>query len=216
MKKIVRQMFPALVGRYSAYKRLIRNKDSYLHTTGWMKSLGNEVPVDQDGNPIPWMNFPVVAFLKERLHKDLRLFEFGSGYSTQFYAQRVDHVTSVEHEREWFSVVEGMSPNNVDVVFCEQDVDEDYCRAITNAGAQFDVVIIDGRDRVNCVKQSIGALSSRGVIVLDDSQRTEYQEAIVYAESKGFRSLNFEGLKPNGRYSDRTTLLYRDGNCLDI
>jgi hypothetical protein len=53
-------------------------------------------------------------------------------------------------------------------------MDGDYCRAIGETGDQYDVVIVDSRDRMNCLKQSISALTSRGVILLDDSQRRRY------------------------------------------
>ena len=58
---------------------------------------------------------------------------------------------------------------------------------------QYDVVIIDGRDRVNCIKQSIKALSTEGVVLLDDSHREKYKEGIDYVKNNGFRSLDFEG-----------------------
>ncbi len=60
-----------------------------------MKSLETMKPLDADGRPIPWMNYPVIDLLRERLTKDLHLFEFGSGFSTTFYAQLVGHVTSI-------------------------------------------------------------------------------------------------------------------------
>jgi hypothetical protein len=76
--------------------------------------------------------------------------------------------------------------------------------------------IVDGRDRMNRIKQSISALSAKGVILLDDSQRERYQEGIDFAKSKGFKALNFEGLKATGTEVDRTTIFYRVGNCFDI
>ena len=77
-------------------------------------------------------------------------------------------------------------------------------------------MVVDGRDRVSCIKQSILALSAGGVIILDDSEREKYQGGIKYALTKGFRALNFEGLKPNHVGTVRSTLLYRDRNCLRI
>ena len=70
--------------------------------------------------------------------------------------------------------------------------------------------------RVNCIKQSIKVLSERGVILLDDSQRDRYQEGINYAKENGFLTLEFESLKPAGYEIDRTTILYRKENCLEI
>lgn len=213
---VLERLFPTAVLRYRAYRRLILDPHSYLYLTGWMESLKERKPVNKNGTPIPWMNFPVVQFLEERLTPDLNLFEFGSGFSTFFYASRVRALTSLEYDQKWFAVVKSQVPDNVKLIFKEKDVDGDYCRAIGLTGERYDVVIVDGRDRVNCVKQSVLFLSPRGVILLDDSQRDYYQNGIDFAKNKGFRALNLEGLKASGSGIDRSTILYREGNCLGI
>ncbi|MBI5142058.1 MAG: FkbM family methyltransferase [Nitrospirae bacterium] len=173
-------------------------------------------PVDNAGNVIPWMNYPVLEFLANRLEKDFHLFEFGSGYSTGFYARLVNRVTSVEYDASWFRLVKDTLPENVALIYKEKDVDGEYCRVIRSTGNKYDVVVVDGRDRVNCIKQAIGALTDRGVILLDDSQRDEYREGILHAKQMGFRDLSLEGLKPTGSGMDRTTILYRHDNCFGL
>lgn len=210
------KILPVPVMRYRTYRRLIADQTSYLYLTGWAQSLQAGKPIDSEGNPIPWMNFPAIRFLKERLTPDLNLFEFGSGYSTFFYADRVQTVTSVEYDAQWFQVVKSQAPKNVKLIFQPQDIDGDYCRVIGSTKEQYDVVIVDGRDRVNCVKQSVSALSPSGVILLDDSQRGKYREGIEFAKGNGFKALSFEGLKATGGAIDRTTIFYRQGNCLDL
>ncbi|MDJ0617413.1 MAG: hypothetical protein QNJ63_11820 [Calothrix sp. MO_192.B10] len=95
-------------------------------------------------------------------------------------------------------------------------IDGSYCRSITEFNQEFDVVIVDGRDRVNCVKQAIGKLSKTGVIILDDSDRQRYSEAIDHAKEKGFRTLSLEGLKPSTGKLSKATILYRQDNCINI
>ena len=173
-------------------------------------------PLDADGRPIPWMNYPVIDLLRERLTKDLHLFEFGSGFSTTFYAQLVGHVTSIEYDPDWYEQVSQDAPGNVELKLIAQDVDGDYCRAIGATGRQYDVVIVDGRDRVNCLKQSVNSLNDHGIIVLDDSEREIYREGIDFVHDQGFRSLSFDGQKPtlNGIY--QASVFYRSNNCLGI
>ena len=153
IKQSIKRLFPEQALCYSAYKKLIKNCDSYLYTTGWMNSIREQKPRDMDGHPIPWMNFPVIKLLEERLTHDLNLFEYGSGYSTCFYANKVRAVTSVEYNEQWYYMVKSIVPENAQLVFKENDIDGDYCRAIKITGEQYDVVIIDGRDRVNCMVQ---------------------------------------------------------------
>ena len=215
-KRFLRWAFPCSADYCRACNALVLNRRSYLHSTGWMRSSREGTPVDKEGNPLPWMNYPAIRFLEERLRKDLRLFEFGSGYSTSFYARHVAHVTSVEHDDEWLQVVRSMLPANATLIHQPQDVDGAYCRTIQATGQQYDVVIVDGRDRVNCLRQSLPALSATGVLLLDDSQRDRYREGIRDVREQGFRALNFEGLKPTGKNVDQTTLFYRPDNCLGL
>lgn len=216
IKKTLHKIFPTKKTQYRAFRSLVKNRNSYLYATGWIQSIDAKKPVDKDGNPIPWMNFPVVALLKEKLTSDLNLFEYGSGYSTYFYAGKVNSVVSVEYDERWYQFVKANAPANVTVIYQQQDNDGDYCRVITTQDSQFDVVVVDGRDRINCVKQCLPQLSAKGVILLDDSQREKYEEAIAYAVDNNFKALNIEGLKATGNGVARTTILYRDGNCLGI
>jgi len=173
-------------------------------------------PCSKDGSELPWMNYQVINFLKERLQNDLNLFEYGSGYSTMFYARLVKSVISVEYDKNWLNLMKTKVPGNVTLVYQEKDIDKNYCRAIKEFNQDFDVVIVDGRDRVNCVKHSIDKLSNKGVIILDDSSRDRYTQAFDLTIKAGFRILTFEGLKPKGSDVDKTTIIYRDGNCLGI
>lgn len=214
--KLLQYVFPSLPLYFRAFRLLISNESSYLHSTGWMASLAAQRPLGNEGQALPWMNYAVIHFLQGRLRKDHQLFEFGSGYSTFFYAQRVQSVTSVEYDKTWYDIIKDQAPANVEMIYQEKDVAGAYCATILNSGRLYDIVIVDGRDRANCIERSIGALTARGVILLDDSQREKYAEGIRYAVSKGFRRLDFEGLKPTGFRAVMSTLLYRPDNCLGL
>ena len=213
-KKILKKLpfVPSLL----TINTLLINKKSYLRSTGYLNSFKNGYPCDQNGEVLPWMNYPVIAFLKERLNKDINVFEYGSGFSTRFYAARVNHVTSLEYSAFWFEKVKGTLPENVTLLFQESDIDGKYCRAIQQTDSQYQMIVIDGDDRENCMAQCLGSLSDNGVIILDDSQREAYQKSISSLEEKGFKRIHFEGLKPKGKIMDRTTVFYRDDNCFGI
>ena len=212
LKHSLTRRFPKLSACYT----LLAKGDSYLHSTGWIESKRRGYPCRPDGSELPWMNYAVIAFLERRLNKTLSVFEYGSGYSTLFYARRVRNVISVEYDQAWIASIGPRLPPNANVLFVPDDVDGDYCRAIARSGDSFDVVVVDGKDRENCVKQSMQALSSRGVIVLDDSQRAKYAPAIAYAQENGYLTVDFEGLKPTESSWFRTTILYRRENCLGL
>jgi len=56
-------------------------------------------------NPSPWMADSAVRFLKKITHKNAVIFEYGSGSSSLFFAQRAANVISVEHNPEWHASV---------------------------------------------------------------------------------------------------------------
>jgi len=192
------------------------NDKGYLHEIGWFKAYDNKTPVDQDSNPIPWVTYSFVDFIKERLKKQHTVFEFGSGNSTYFYAKYAGIVVSVEHDKEWFDKIHGTKPENAELIFCELVRDGDYCRMPQKLEETFDIIIVDGRDRVNCCKQAVKAVSENGVIVLDDSERDFYREGVSFLKSKGFKELAFTGISPGLFYRKATSVFYRTENCLGI
>mgnify|MGYP001627469977 CR=1 FL=1 len=52
---------------------------------------------------IPWLVFSSISFLNKWLKKEMRVFEYGSGGSTLYFASRVERVISIEHSCEWYS-----------------------------------------------------------------------------------------------------------------
>lgn len=216
LKRLKQVLIPRFI--YVFYKglRLTYSRKSYLVSSGLIDTYRKGIPCKTDGSPLPWMNYDVIRFLEDRLDKNMSLFEYGSGYSTSFYANLVANVVSVEFDEYWRDRIQPLMPQNVDLIFQEADVDGDYCRTIRRSGRGFDVVIVDGKDRVNCIVQAADTVSERGVIILDDSHRDRYRRGYEFLESLGFRHIEFEGLKPTGIANFRTTLFYRDGNCFGI
>ncbi len=200
----------------SAIMQILFKRRSYFREMGWLTSKSKGYPCDNDGKPLPWMNYPIIYLLKERLDKKHSMFEYGSGFSTQFFAERVADITSVEYNADWFEKVKTMVPNNAALLFQTQDINGDYCRTIIKTKKKYDIILVDGRDRVNCVKIALDCLKDKGVLILDDSQREIYSEAHTYAEEKGFKKLDLEGVKPTGYKNDRSTIFYKTPNCFNI
>ena len=215
LKRFARARLPAL-SSYLAGSRLLFDSGSYLYRSGWMESKRRGYPCLVNGEEAPWMNYPLIDFLQHRLTSDLRVFEFGGGYSTIFFSRRVAHVTTVEHDHGWLQQLQKTIPANVELIFGDERSERPYCRAIQSTGKVFDVVVVDGRDRVNCVRSAIDCLSPRGVILLDDARRKEHSRAFEAAKHAGFRVLEFAGLKPNATGTHATAIFYRSQNCLDL
>jgi protein O-GlcNAc transferase len=78
------------------------------------------------------------------------------------------------------------------------------------------VVFIDGRDRVNCVRNSLDALKPAGVLILDNSDVESYGMALELMRVQGFKRLDFVGPGPITAAVWRTSIFYRNQNCLNI
>lgn len=66
----------------------------------WNAHLGNGKNSVTDRQP--WMAFGAIDFLRNRITKSMKVFEYGSGGSTLFWAERAAKVISVEHHEGWY------------------------------------------------------------------------------------------------------------------
>lgn len=215
MRDLARRVSPRLFAVIKGL-RLAVDRESFLVTSGLIHSYATDYPCRPDGSPLPWINYNVIELLDRRLKKDMLLFEYGSGYSTLYFAARVGRVFSVEHDLKWYNRVLPQLPPNVDLLYRSMDDLPAYCSAILDTRHTFDVVVIDGRERITCAQTACQALSSRGVIIFDDAQREKYAAGTQWLLAQGFRRIDFTGFKPVGISLDRTSIFYRSGNCLDI
>jgi len=186
-----------------------------LKEDGWFRSHKTKSSVDKDGNPIPWCSYPFNKFLEPRLKKSFEVFEYGSGNSTLWYAQRVKTIKAVEHDKAWFEIVKQKLPENAGIVYREL-TDGSYAKEVSAEAKKYNIVIIDGRDRNNCVYQTVNCLTADGVIIFDNTQVPEYASSIEYLLSNGFRKIDFIGPLPIAAHNNTTTIFYRSENCLGI
>lgn len=188
----------------------------YLAEIGWFVALKHKSSVNEENAPIPWFTYSFIDFLKNRLNKEQAIFEFGSGNSTRYFAEKVNNISSLEHDKAWYETGLKDKPQNANLIFCELDENGNYCRGAMNTKQKFDIIIVDGRDRVNCCLQSIEALKEDGVLILDDSERERYNDGRIALIAKGFKELSFSGISPGFFYRKETSVFYRSNNCLGI
>lgn len=199
------------------FKQLISmNSSGYLKEIGWINSFKCHMPIDIDSNPLPWVTYGFMDFISDRLNTTMDIFEFGSGNSTLWYASKVNTVTSVEHDNIWFEKIKEIMPRNVNINYEKLLYNGEYSRFTNALDRKFDIVIVDGRDRVNCIKNAINTIKENGVIVLDDSERQQYKKGIDFLLNKDFKKIDFWGISPGLFYRKNTTVFYKNNNCLGI
>jgi predicted O-methyltransferase YrrM len=139
------------------------------------------------------MSYGAITFLGSKACGECSVFEFGSGYSTLWWASRAKQVVSCEHDQSWYEQLTKLIPSNVTLLYRELNNSPSYANAIVDHGGTFDIVVIDGRERLACANASLPFLSSRGVLVWDDTDRERYKrEFFRYISAGSDRSSSSE------------------------
>lgn len=155
--------------------------------------------LDGDGNPSPWWTFAANEWLKPRIRKTDRVFEYGSGGSTLWLAAHAGSVLSVEHDKGWFEKIHRLVPSNAHVIHrdatdeCSVNISAPYCRAIEEVDTQYDIIVIDGMERNACALLAQRMLSPHGIIIFDNSHRSKYAEGMKALAAAGFWRLDMAG-----------------------
>ncbi len=197
-------------------KLLSLRLSGYLIDVGWFSAFKTGEPVDKNLEPLPWLTYSFIDFIIERLRNEFKIFEFGSGNSTLFFAKRAMEVTSVEHNIEWYNKLKSKIPGNSNLILSKSDSSKDYIAGLKQSNKKFDLIIIDGIHRVDCCLSASNYLTDNGVIILDDSKRDDYVKGIDHLVDKGFKKIDFTGIPPGTFIRKCTTVFYKTNNCLYI
>ena len=81
---------------------------------------------------------------------------------------------------------------------------EEYVSTINAADGLFDLIVIDGRARSACLKASVNRLAPGGLILFDNSNRSEYLPAIA---NSGMNLVRYRGLAPALPYPSESAIL---------
>lgn len=204
--------------RIAELTRVFADSPGYLLDTGWLRSMESREPVDRDGRPIPWITYPALDFLGGRLDPAMAVFEYGSGNSTLWWGSRVARVVSCEHDKEWFAGFSGRitGPHVTYLLRRCKGGSTDYVEEISRYPGMFDILVIDGRERVGCAENGLASLRPGGVILWDNGDRDEYRPGYDMLRQAGFKRLDFWGLGPLSTRRWCTSVFYQDHNCLRI
>jgi hypothetical protein len=183
---------------------------------GWFRSFDEGRPVDAGGHPLPWLPYPSIEFLSSRVRRDMSVFEYGCGWGTLWWASRVDRIVACEHDERWYREVASRVPSNVILLHEPLERNGAYARAASRWPASFDVIVIDGRDRVRSALYSVSALKPSGVFVWDNTEREHYRPGLVALAEQGFRRIDLVGLVPGSTVKNQTSILYRSENVFGI
>jgi hypothetical protein len=216
LQKKVHNIILEMLERIDLYSIYSLYREGPLKDDGWFRSFREQRSVDANGNPIPWITYPAIEFLGKRINKKISVFEYGCGNSTLWWALRVEEIISVEHDKTWYDKFAPIVPKNVTMSHVALEYGGAYAKKIAAYKKKFDIIVIDGRDRINCAVSSLNSIKNDGVIIWDNSDRKEYGEGIKLLQDNGFRKIEFIGICPIVNMKSETSIFYKDNNILNI
>lgn len=180
----------------------------------------------------PWINAGAVRYLRARLTPHMRGFEFGAGRSTIYFSRLMGSLVSVEHNEKWRRKVAALLQHfqiaNVVLAYAPPGEDAPhrdmrppiwtkmgmtprkpefagyFDQILAYPDAHFDLVLVDGRARVECALNAMDKIAPGGFLVLDNSEWEKY--APVFAACRDWPRRDFE----NGVW--RTTIFCKPPN----
>jgi len=167
---------------------------------------------------LPWITDPSIEFLEGYINSkrganapQLKIFEFGSGNSTLWFLSKGCYVTTMDHDKAWSNKVQSVA----DTFGLKHNLNSyhktrPYWEYYDNPNC--DIIFIDGRDRVECLKQVMRVgFSDHSLLVLDNTERITGEYSEYKNLLKSLNVIHFEQPFQSGLPADLSTLKDRAG-----
>jgi hypothetical protein len=164
-------------------------------------------PVNKDGAVTPWYTYAAIEFMDQFDLGQKTVFEWGCGNSSLFFAERAAEVTSVEHDMAWYEQMRSALKSNQELKYVTL---EEYPGSIKDYGKKFDILVIDGQRRFDCVRNVASFLKEGGMVILDNSDWF-YLSAAFLREELGLMQVDFHGFGPINAYTWTTSVFFGKG-----
>ena len=174
---------------------------------------------------VPWFTYPAIEALKAWDLSERSVLEYGSGYSTLFWANRARTVVSIEHNQDWFEKIKGLAPPNVTMILAPiNEAENDYhpsektraefrAYAESHGEGKFDLIVLDGyarsRMRYQCAQASLPHLKPGGMVILDNSDWCP--ATCLFLRESGLIQIDFSGFVPGNNCAQTTSFFLSPG-----
>ena len=150
---------------------------------------------------LPYMNNDEIVDLITYINRDTEMLEIGGGNSAIFLSKIVKKLVTIEHDENWSKTIKSeMEKSNFNSNWelhvvkpswkqshpfspAEEGQFLTYTNFILSLpNEQFDVILVDGRDRVKCAENSILKLKKNGILLIHDFWNREKYHSILNLE----------------------------------
>jgi hypothetical protein len=182
--------------------------------TGYFRSSFKRAAVSKNGEPLPWYTYPSVDFLRHRKFDGKVILEFGGGQSSYWWAQRAEHVITLEGKKDWFEKLKGHLPVNVDLHYVSMASREVMASQVndileTQGYSTYDVIVLDGLYRKELIPMALQRVAKDGMIICDNAEGYGFYDGF---KDTTLNRVDFFGNAP-GVVLPHCTSIYFNSSC---
>jgi|LakMenE01Jun11ns_1017448.scaffolds.fasta_scaffold9647611_2 hypothetical protein len=139
----------------------------------------------------PVLSLPFLDWFESYDFSEFNFIEFGSGNSTNYFAEKVKNVISFENDLYYFNSIKPNLLDNVDYRFIESD--ELITKDLNIVIDEKTIVFVDCAANRFLTTKNIFKLGLPNIFILDNSER--YKNTCKYIYSKGYAEIPFWGIR---------------------
>jgi hypothetical protein len=153
-------------------------------------------------NDLPLLTISFLDWFDSYDFSKFNLIEFGSGKSTNYFAKRVEKVTSFENNKEWFQNLKLNILNNVEYIFLEKNNEFNFTMN------EKTILFIDYSGNRYQISKNILKQYQPNIVILDNSEN--YPNTSKYIASSGYMEIPFWGFRFYEDYQCSTSVFLKD------
>ena len=155
---------------------------------GFLESSKRNIPVNDKNEVMPMYTYPCYEWINSIDWTNSKVFEYGTGYSTIWWQNKNVDYHAVEDNKQWYDMIKDKTNINYKPGLHK------YIQSIYDYNYKFDVIVIDGVFRFDCIKPALDKIKNDGIIIVDntDWHRNSKEEL----DKSDLIPIHFHGFKP--------------------
>ena len=155
---------------------------------GFIESSKKNIPVNDKNEVMPMYTYPCYEWLNSIDWVGNKVFEYGTGYSTIWWQNKNVDYHAVEDNKQWHDMIEDKT--NIEY----KPGHHKYIESIYKYDFKFDVIVIDGVVRFDCIKPALEKIKDDGIIIFDNTDW--HKNSKEELDKSDLIPIHFHGFKP--------------------
>jgi hypothetical protein len=199
-----------IIGNDFSPSYLVALIEYFGYKLGGVESYKSALPVNGHKGTLPWYTYPAIEYLSQYDVSKCHVFEYGSGNSSRFWAERATSIISVESNPDWHHIVTASLLDNQSLMLCS--LKKDYVMSIHSEKQMYDIIIVDASYRFSCSVEALKCLNPGGLIILDNSDWHPGTSRLL--RDNGFMQIDFIGMGPINSYPWCTSVFMKNSTTI--